>query len=85
MEFITESEKSRTAQGREFMEVAVRVGFRVWSRNVSQVEPSALVRCRGEFASSLTTNFLVACVVLSREDAAELVNDFPHLIFDPLQ
>ena len=85
MEFISESEKSHTAQGREIMEVVVRVGFRVRPRNVAQVEPSALVRCRGEFANSLTTTFLVTCVVLSHEDAAELVNDFPHLIFDPLQ
>ena len=61
-----------------------RSGRRVWPRNVARVEPSALVRCRGGFANPLTTTFLVACGVLSRVDAAELVNNIPYLLSDPL-
>ena len=66
------------------MVVSLRVGFRVWLRNVTQVETSALVRCRGAIASSLTTTFLVACDVLRHGDAAELINNIPYLLFDPL-
>ena len=39
------------------MEVAGRVGFRVWLRNVAHVETSALVRCRGGFANTLDDHF----------------------------
>jgi hypothetical protein len=70
---------------RENMEVAAHVGFRVWPRNVAQVEKSALVRCRGGFANPLTTTFLVACDEFRRGDVAKLVNNFPHLMFDPLE
>jgi hypothetical protein len=67
------------------MEVAGRVGFRVWLRNFAQVVTSALVRCRGGFASPLTTAFLVACGLLYQGDAAEFVNNISFLIFDPLE
>jgi hypothetical protein len=63
-------EKSQTVQDRENMEVAARVGFCVWLRNVAQVETSRMVRFRGGFANSLTTTFFVACGVLRRKDAA---------------
>jgi hypothetical protein len=72
-------------QGRENPEVAARVGFRVWPRNVVQFETSAPVCCRGGFAKTLTTIFVVACTVMRRGDVAELVNNIPYLMFDPLQ
>ena len=78
-------EESHTVQGREIMGVAARVGFRVWPRNVAQVEPSSLVRCRGGLANTLTTTFLAACGVLRHGDAAELVNNIPCLLCDPLK
>jgi hypothetical protein len=43
------------------------------------------VRCRGGFASSLKTTFLIACGVLRRGDAAELVNNIRYLLCDPLE
>jgi hypothetical protein len=39
------------------MEIAARVRFRVWLRNVAQVEPRAPVLCRAGFANPLTTLF----------------------------
>jgi hypothetical protein len=62
------------------MEVAVHVGFRVWLRNVAQVETSALVHCCCEFANSLMTTFLVACGILCRGDATEIVSNIPYLL-----
>ena len=70
---------------RENMEVASHVGFRVWPRNVAQVEKSVPVRCRGGFANPLTTTFLVTCGMLFRGDVAELVNNIPYLFCDPLE
>ena len=72
-------------QGRENLEVAARAGFCVWPRNVVQFETSAPVCCRGGFAKTITTIFVVTCTVLRRGHAAELVNNIPHLMFDPLQ
>jgi hypothetical protein len=72
-------------QGRENVEVAARLGFRVWLRNVAQFEPSALVRCRGGFANPMTTTFLVACGVLSRGDVAKLVNNISYFLCDRLE
>ena len=72
-------------QDLDYMEIALRLGFCVWPRNVAQVELSALVRCRVGFANSLTATFLVACGVLRRGDASELVNNIPYLLCDPLQ
>ena len=80
-----EKKKSHTVQGRENMAGAAPVGFRVWPRNVAQVETSALVSCHAVFANSLTTAFLVVCGVLSRGDAAKLVNNIHYLLCDPLQ
>jgi hypothetical protein len=54
--FVLGSENSHVVQGRENMEVAARVGFCVWPRNVAQAETSAQVRCRGGFAGNLTTD-----------------------------
>jgi hypothetical protein len=65
------------------MEVAARVGLRVWLRNVAQVQASALVHCRDGFAISLTTTFLFACCVLRRGDASELVNNIPYYCVTP--
>ena len=67
------------------MQVAARVGFRVWPRNVAQAERSAPVGCRGGFANPLAIFFVVACGVLRREGIAELVNYIPYLLCDPLQ
>jgi hypothetical protein len=64
-------------QGRENMEVAERLGFRVRLRKIAQVATSALARFRCELASFLTTSFLVACGVLLRGDTADLVNNIP--------
>jgi hypothetical protein len=44
--------KGHTIQRRENLEVAARVGFCVWLRNVAQAQTSALVLCGGGFASS---------------------------------
>ena len=74
--------KSHVMQGRENVEVAARMGFRVWLRNVAQVEPSALVRCRGGLANTLMTIFVVSCC---REDAAELVNNVSCSSCDALE
>ena len=63
-------------QSGENMQVAARVQFRVWLRNVAQVQPSALVRCRGGFANNLTTTVLVACGVLRRGDTANFLTIF---------
>ena len=57
----------------------------MWPRNVAQVEPSSLVRCRGGFPNTLTTTFLAACGVLRHGGAAELVNNIPCLLCDPLE
>ena len=81
--FILGNEKSLTVQGRENMEVAARVGLRVWLRNVAHVQASALVHCRDGFAVSLTTTFLFACCVLRRGDASELVNNIPYYCVTP--
>jgi hypothetical protein len=62
------------------MEIAACVGLRV-----AQFEPSALVRCHGGFANTLTSTFLVACGVLSRGDAAELVNNISYLFCEPME
>jgi hypothetical protein len=67
------------------MEVALRVGFRVWLRNMAQAETSALVRCRAGFASTLTITFFVFCGVLRLGDTAELANNIPYLLRDPLE
>jgi hypothetical protein len=72
-------------QSGENMEVAARVEFRVWLRNVAQVQPSAPVRCRGGFANNLTTTVLVSCGVLRRGDAEKLFNNIPYLLRDPLE
>jgi hypothetical protein len=72
-------------QGQENTQVAAPVGFRVWPRNVEQFETRALVRCPGRFVNPLATTFLVACGVLRRGDAAELVNNIPYLLCDPLE
>jgi hypothetical protein len=78
---MTTTKKSHKLQCRENMQVAARVEFRVWPRNVAQAESSALVRCRGGFAIIS----VVACGVLRREGIAELVNNIPYLLCDPLQ
>lgn len=65
-----EINKSHMVQGQESMEVAACVGFRIWLRNVAQVEMSALMHCDAGFATSLMITFLVACGVLYHENAA---------------
>jgi hypothetical protein len=54
-------------------------------RNVARVEPSALLGCHTGFAKPLKTNFLVICDVLLRGDAAELLNNIPSYLCDPLE
>jgi hypothetical protein len=67
------------------MEVAALVGLHVWLRNLPQSATSALVRCCGGFPNPMTTTFLVVCGILCCGDAAELVNNIPYLLFDPLE
>ena len=69
----------------ENIKVAVFVGFHFWRRNVAQAETCAMERYRGGLASPLTTNVLVVCGLLLREDAAECVDNIPYLLFGSLE
>ena len=53
--------------GQENMEVAVHVGFRVWLRNVAQVETSALVHCCCGDATEIVSNIPYLLVILWSE------------------
>jgi hypothetical protein len=77
--------KSHTVQGWKNMEVAACMGFRVWLRNVTKFETSALVHCHGGFASPLTTTFLVSCGILCHEDKTEIINNITYLLCDLLE
>jgi hypothetical protein len=66
------------------MEVAARVGFYVWLRNIAQPETSALVHCGG-FPNLPTTTFLVTCSVLCHGDDTYLLNNIRYLLFNLLE
>jgi hypothetical protein len=72
-------------QGRVNMEVAARVVFCVWLRNVAETEMSAWAHWCGGFASPVITNFLCTCAILHHRDSAKLVNNIPLLLFAPLE
>jgi hypothetical protein len=71
--------------GRENMEVAALAVFHLLVRNVAKAEMNALVRCHGEFANPLMNHFLVACSILHHGDRADLVNNIPYLLSDPVK
>jgi hypothetical protein len=79
------NERSHTVQSRKNMEVAARVGFCVWLRNVAQVERNTLIRCLRGFARSLTITFLDSCGVLRSWEATKLVNYIPHFLHDSVK
>jgi hypothetical protein len=82
--FISGNKKSHTKQCWENVEVAARVGFCVWLRNVVHAETSVLVCCCAGFSNPMTTTFLVACNVLHHGYAAELVNNNLYLLWAAL-